>query len=419
MRRVADGPSHLPAQGTGAERELRTGAFVSFKVLGESGPGLYRVLVAGRERSLLSEVPLATGSFVRGRLQPAGAGSGATAAAPGADGADGLLRLVGAPAALEASAEPSAAGHAAPGAGPASRAAAELGRLGLPASPPFLAALGALLAAGLRPEAALMKRLVRLVDRPGLELEGREARARLELGARLESKGLAAEEESVGALLRSWAGEAGGEGGADGGTGRQDGDLAEVEQTIALDGDPAEGEGQSGAEGGGGESGDGASRRRLPVPPAAALLEEGELVSALAAGLRAIAESADAGSGFLGLQNQLRDASGAWVLVPFAFSLDRIDFRGSLRLRLPPLPGGPLRLVAGFEAGPAGRASTWELDLRLGEPGGDVLVLAPSSRYHTKVGLWADLAARLSALGLRLVAGDGERGAGGGLDIQA
>jgi hypothetical protein len=150
---------------------------------------------------------------------------------------------------------------------------------------------------------------------------------------------------------------------------------------------------------------------------------EGELPSYLAGLVRAICSRSGGGSDPLALFNHLRGPEGSWVIVPFRFSLDAVDFAGSFRIQLPYVRGGQGRFEAFFSASRDHSAEDWSFIIGFG--GGR----APSLRIDPPRGGAAEslarsgtdrLAAELAAYScsVRMGARGGDRVAGG-FDLDA
>lgn len=335
------GHSALPLVGAGTEAKLRAGAFVSLRVLGEGGPGLWRLDLGGRLLLARSELQLRPGELLRARVERGGEGL--------------VLRLL---------------------ASPAARQDALLAGLGLPPDAASRAALLALLAEGLKPEAARLLRLRRV----GLTATGEEERReRAALGARLEAKGLGAEAGGVEALRALLAGR--GPGGEDASReGKREGRNPGPPPIP-----PPSGQGE-GSRGGEAATGSGPEARPAEGPPASELAELEALLSSLA-GRRGE-------GGLLSLFNHLGKRGG--VLLPFAFSYGNIAFEGSLLLQLPQFPGAPPRLEARFAAGRAEELSEdrrpWYLVLdRVGSGGWRLRFEAPRPLSEPELGRLREL----------------------------
>jgi hypothetical protein len=251
------------------------------------------------------------------------------------------------------------------------------------------------------PEARSLARVRRAALRDGES--GSEA---TDIAAKMEAKGMIAEDEAIDGIL-SFMGSRGG-----GGRGRGEGQ--------------GEGRGDKGA--------------RLPreegpspghAPPEAvdpdndfrADVPEGELPRFLADLLRSIASRSGGGCDPLSLFNHLRGPEGSWVIVPFRFDLDAVDFAGSFRIQLPYVRGGQGRFEAFFSASRGSSSEDWSFFIGFG--GGR----APSLRIEAPRGGAAEslarsgldtLAAELAAYSCSVRLGDrgGDHGAGG-LDLDA
>lgn len=148
-------------KGAGSELSLRAGVVVSARVLGtagETGEGLWRISIGGKELIARADRALAPGAVLRATVE---------------HGAEGLvLRPL-----VEA----------------AEHQAAVLASLGLPGDAASRAALLAALGAGLKPEAGPLAR----IRRASLSQGDEASESRAGLAARLEAKGLAALPEAV------------------------------------------------------------------------------------------------------------------------------------------------------------------------------------------------------------------------------
>lgn len=339
-------------------------------VLGSEGPGLYRVAL-GRDTLLASSTAeLETGALLKARVERSGASI--------------LLRLQ--PSSSQAESRPQASLAAAlrPGAGES--LAALLRSAGLPNDAAGRLAASALLREGLAPDARALGRVRRAAFR--------DAEA-ADLAAKMEAKGLPAEGRAFEELL-ALASSLGLGGGSGGQGGRQDGGREPY------------------AEEAGGEL---------------SLIEEEELPPVLGAFLRGLAQRSAAGDSLpaqeaLGLFNQLRGPEGSWVMVPFRFALDAVDFSGYLHIQLPYVRGGQGLLEARFTASRPTLSESWAFSLSFGGGRASSLrIEAPELGYRSNFGaqfkkLATELAShsctvRLSSRGDEKgdeVPSDGERG---------
>jgi hypothetical protein len=88
-------------------------------------------------------------------------------------------------------------------------------------------------------------------------------------------------------------------------------------------------------------------------------ISEDNLTGVLGVFLRGLASRADEEGGKLALFNQLRGKEGSWVILPFRFALDEVDFSGSFRIQLPHLRGGQGRFEADFSASRGLKSEDW------------------------------------------------------------
>ena len=428
MRPLGPAEGHILTANAGSGTGSRAGVSVSLLVEERLGPGLYRASSGGASYLLRSKTELSLGSLVQALLPP---GSGlAGAGLPGAGASLGGAGLAGAAAPRAGSL---GAGHPGAGGAPApvapGGAAALLSRLGLPDDGASRLALAALLAEGQRPEGPALRRVrnAALRGAPGEEASWAE------LAARLEAKGLGATDAAVEALGDALSGEGGGGDGGTGGSaggGSSDGGQAGGSTGDGVGG----GDGGSGGSAGGGSSdggqaggsaGNGADGRGGPegrgqgaAGPTAAELERGfrrevaeeELPALLGGLLRGLAGRSSPRAGILGLFNHARGPEGGWVALPFRFSLDAVDFRGSLRILLPYIVGGPGRMEARFFAArKEAEASAWGFDLSFGGGRTSSLVLRAEGRRGEAERRLADLAETLAASDCSVrLAGSGE-----------
>jgi len=263
------------------------------------------------------------------------------------------------------------------------------------------------------------------VRRAALRAQGAgrdEAEGLVELAARMESKGIAADDEALSALDRAGDGRGGGSGPGSGGDG-QDGSASGHSRGEEPGGFGREEPGL-GLEGGFDLDRD----LDLSIP------SEG-LPRALASFLKAlatrIAPSSDAelaatalsDADRLGLFNHAKGRDGGWILLPFRFALDSVAFKGGLRIQLPCIPGGRGRIEARFDAetGDSGRA--WSASLAFGGGARAALVIrAPEDmrgrRFRSR---FESFARELAALGCAASAGrEGEAGiVPGGVELDA
>lgn len=283
-------------------------------------------------------------------------------------------------------------------------------RSGLPDDRLSRLAVSALLREGLAPEARSLARVRRAASRTGED----EASDRLSSAARLEAKGIAAEDSFVDAVSAR-----GGSGrGADQGEGRGDEGRGRA-RTEAPEGEgPAEPRDESSDEGSReAQAFDPGRDFERSYPPA-------KLPSALASLLRALSMRSGGNGDFLSLFNHLRGPEGSWIHLPFAFELDSIAFAGSFRLKLPYAVGGPGRMEARFSASRRGEEEKrdWSLALRFGGDRHSVLRIAVDDEKSLAAAgrLLSSLEGELSAFECSVSLADPyEETEAGGLDVDA
>jgi hypothetical protein len=224
----------------------------------------------------------------------------------------------------------------------------------------------------------------------------------------MEAKGVPAEGDALESLLRECSGiPSEGRRGATGG--KDFGARGEADREQLQDG---------------GEFGDLGRDMERMVP-------EPELRQVLAALLRALATRSGAGVGSpgregesLALFNHLRGPEGSWVIVPFRFALDAVDFAGSFRIQLPYVRGGAGLLEARFSATRGAIREEWAVDLGFGGGRASALrIKAPEGRERYLAGsefdaLITDLAALDCSVRGAFREEEGETGRGG-LDLDA
>jgi hypothetical protein len=96
------------------------------------------------------------------------------------------------------------------------------------------------------------------------------------------------------------------------------------------------------------------------------------------------------------------------LLIPFAFGLGSIAFRGSFRLHLPHISGGPVHMEGRFStflAGSGRESSSWGFVLDSEGRGRSRLALSPPMRW--KASDFIGLEAALAPSGCRLVVSEG------------
>ncbi len=373
--------------GAGPGGSLRAGAFVSVEVRERLGPSLYRITVGSRSLVASSEALLQPGVLVRAKVERSG---------------DALiLRLVDA--------------------GKGSREAldAALLKAGLPRDDAGRAALTALLAAGVSPDAAALGRVRRAALRSAA---GRDEAGLVELAARMEAKLMPADDEALSALARAGDGrEGGGSGpGADGGGSRPDPGA-----DGGSRGEDGRGDADSRLEGGLDLDRDLA----LSIPAAELPKTLGLFLKALAtrvapspAGRAAADRLSDADR--LGVFNHAKGGDGGWIIMPFSFALDSVAFKGGLRVQLPRIPGGRGRIELRFDAESGSDARAWCAALAYGGGAGATLRMsapdgAGGRRYRSR---FESFARELAAVGCAAFAGgpdDEAPSRRGGVDVDA
>jgi hypothetical protein len=244
------------------------------------------------------------------------------------------------------------------------REAAALPAAGLPNDAAARAALAALLREGVGPEPRSLMRVRRAALRD--EAEGGDWS---DLAAKMEAKGMSAEAEALEALAAAASD-------ADGRREAGDGAGGEVRSESA----PAE------------------SAEELSIP-------EGDFVRVFARVLRGLAtRTAGVEPGrpalTLALFNHARGPEGSWVILPFRFSLDAVDFAGSFRIQLPYLRGGQGRFEARFSASRGTRKEDWAFFLDFGGgPASALRIERPEGSRRAAAGpLFEEFAAVLAAL---------------------
>ena len=320
-------------RGAGPRAGLKAGASVFVEVRERLGGELYRVAIGGRLVTASSAFPLEPGSTLRARVERSSEGLS--------------LRVV---------ARESAAAVARAAASPTASA-------GLPADPATRVAAAALLREGVSPEVRALARVRRAALRDA-ESGGESS----DLAAKMEAKGMPADEEALAEVLSFFESRGSGAGGAGGGERREP------------------------------ERGGSAPAGRAPESSGLADLEgdfslelpEDELPQGLARLFRAMATRAGGGCDSLSLFNHLRGPESSWVIVPFRFDLDAVAFNGGFRIQLPYVRGGPGRFEAFFKASRGPLAEDWSFfisfgggrppSLRIGMPKGKASGADASSR---------------------------------------
>jgi hypothetical protein len=362
---------------SGPKTGLKAGAVVSIAVRERIGPDprgggeLYRVSLGARSLTAsvsgLSSGALEPGSILKARVERSGSST--------------VLRVAAADSRELSSAALARALTAAQ----------------LPNDAAARGAAAALLREGIAPDARAVARVRRAALKDGIE--GGE---RCDLAAKMEAKGIPADEAALESLL--------------------------------LAADSSGSEGRSPGEGGSGEEG----RSSAGAPPGATTqatelsIPEAELPRALASLLRELVSRVGVEAGpegrALALFNHLRGPEGSWVIVPFRFSLDEVDFAGSFRIQLPYVRGGQGAFEARFSASRGSSAEDWAfcIDFRGGKAA-SLRVEAPEGRIAVDAERFERFAASLAPLTCssregRLGArqgGEPEAGGARGLDLDA
>ena len=261
---------------------------------------------------------------------------------------------------------------------------------GLPPDAAAFSALTALLREGMAPESRSLAR----VRRVALKEDGEGIR----LAARMEAKGIPAEGEVLDGLLKGCAAAL-----SFGGRGASDSKEGETNPGSAR-------------QEGGAEFGDLERDIERSVPAA-------ELPRVLAAFLRALATRTGPevdGPGHegasLALFNHLRGPEGSWVIVPFCFALDAIDFAGNFRIQLPYVRGGAGLVEAHFSVSRGEEPEYWTIFLGFGGGRDSMLrIEAPDSRTSSMAGDSFDaFAAELAAMRCSLRIGPRREAEGAG-----
>jgi hypothetical protein len=343
---------------------LKAGALVSVLVRERLGPELYRVSIGPRLLTASSATLLEPGTLLKARVERAG---------------DSLILRIGSGDGLVKNRTEALPSAISPSSMPNDAAAQ--------------AAAAALLREGVAPEPRSLSRVRRALLR-----EAAEGGELGDLAARMEAKGLAAETTALDGLERSYA-------------------FAEPREGFGGSGGEAPAEGRDG-EGRGGSG----------PPPLE--LQEAELPRVLADLIRSLLTRTSGGtqsasSLSLALFNHLRGPQGSWVIVPFHFALDAIDFAGSFRIQLPYVRAGQGLFDARFSASRGPSSEDWSFFLNFG--GGQVTSLriqAPKGKIGRSSKRFAELADGLSSLACSLRFSDeieGERAGARGsrLDLDA
>jgi hypothetical protein len=263
-------------------------------------------------------------------------------------------------------------------------------------------ALAALLREGMAPEARSLARVRRAALR-----DGESGGEGTDLAAKMEAKGMSAEEAALSDILSFMNGRGGG------GRSRDDGRGEEGREAAPEALSPEEIAPKALAPS---EAVDQDKDFLVEVP-------EDELSTVLAGLFRAIVSRAGGSCDSLSLFNHLRGPEGSWVIVPFRFELDAVDFAGSFRILLPYVRGGQGRFEAFFSASRGPSSEDWSFfagfgggrapSLRIDPPRGGAI----GSRARSGLAALADELAAFSC-SVRL----GDRGVdhgSGGLDLDA
>jgi hypothetical protein len=297
-------------RGVGPRAGLKVGAFVTVEVRERLGGELFRVAIGARLVTASSAFPLEPGSTLRARVERSGEGL--------------ALRIV---------ARESGAAIARDGAVAALAASA-----GLPNDPSTRVAAAALLREGIAPEARALARVRRAALRDSES--GGEAS---DLAARMEAKGMPAEEGALGEILALLEGRGGeGRGGSEKRREPEEGGGPPEDQALES--------------GNWGELGEDLS---FEVP-------EEEFPRRLAQLFRAMVARSGGGCDSLSLFNHLRGPEGSWLIVPFHFDADEVAFTGAFRIQLPYVRGGQGRFEAFFKASRGPRAEDWSFFVNFG-----------------------------------------------------
>jgi hypothetical protein len=312
----------------GRSDSLKPGALVSIKIVERIGPELYRVAVGPRLLAAASAGlgvgALGPGTILKARVERSG---------------DTILLRLAARDSRES-------------------VAAVLSASNQPNDAAARAAVAALLREGIAPDAQALSRVRRAALR-----QAAAGGERTDLAAKLEAKGIPAEEATIDRLAQACASaSSGGDGASTGGRGegdrKKDGEKEKWRKYEA------------GTE--------------LPEHFLSRMVLEPDLPSVLGDLLRNFAirtGSGDEARASLALFNHMRGPEGSWVIVPFRFTLGRVDFAGNLRIKLPYVQGGPGRFDARFSASQGDIIHEWlcflefgggrEASLRIVPPSGD------------------------------------------------
>jgi hypothetical protein len=142
-------------------------------------------------------------------------------------------------------------------------------------------------------------------------------------------------------------------------------------------------------------------------------IPEADLTRGLACLIRALATRTGGEGDSLTLFNQLRGPEGSWVLVPFRFSLDEVDFAGSFRIQLPYVRGGRGRFEGYFTASRGFRGEDWSFFVNFsGSHAPSVRIVAPVGKGGAAASHLASLTEELAAHSCSVELSVAENGAG-------
>lgn len=338
---VAIGAGQGRSGAEASEPVPKAGAVVSVRVLENLGGGLYRVAVGSRSLFARSAQTLAVGSLFSARVQRS----------------DGTLMFQPLGAQRAATADRGLP-H------PARDAATSglLGRGSIPGDPARSAALAALLAEGASPSAAgAIERLRRAFGRALRGSAAKDENERATLAARMEAKGIPAEDAAIDAIVAASEGFSG--------RGGEDGSGRDADHAGHRGGtDPRENGGMSG-DAAPAAVADTMAMGTVSVDAARELeiaIQEAELPAILASLVKGIVLRSGGEGTLLNLFNHVPGPDGSWIYAPFGFELDSIAFSGIIRLRLPRISGGPGRIEADFATRGERGERRWSFGLDFG-----------------------------------------------------
>jgi hypothetical protein len=321
MRTAGPSDSLFLVNSAGSSPGLRVGAVVFVTIREKLAPGLFRIAVANGSLVARAGGDFTLGSTFRARVERSSGGGTRLHVLPAREGQKGGLPEI-------------------------------LARGGLSDDIAGRLAAAALLSEGMSPETRALARVRRLLlRRSGSSISAGDDSTdpldaeRRALAARMEAKGIPAEEEVFEAIA------------------------------AESDGSAKDGRHERGKSDNKERSGDFTDIENGFV----ARVSETELPSVLGMLIRALAMRAGGEGSFLNLFNHFRGPEGSWIYVPFRFGLDSIDFSGQLRIKLPYLAGGAGRLEAGFSVRKEGQAadSVWAIALSFGGGAKPALRLSP------------------------------------------